>query len=56
MYACSVAQSRPALWDSWDCRLPGLLCPCKFPGKNTGEGCHFLLQHFYHLRVITLYF
>ena len=21
-----------------------LLCPWDFPGKNTGEGCHFLLQ------------
>ena len=21
-----------------------LLCPCDFPGKNTGVGCHFLLQ------------
>ena len=36
-----------------------LLCPRDFPGKNTGEGCHFLLQgifltqgsnpHFLHL-------
>ena len=26
-----------------------LLCPWDFPGKNTGVGCHFLLQHnFYH--------
>ena len=22
----------------------GLLCPEDFPGKNTGVGCHFLLQ------------
>ena len=21
-----------------------LLCPCNFPGKNTGVGCHFLLK------------
>jgi len=21
-----------------------LLCPWNFPGKNTGVGCHFLLQ------------
>ena len=21
-----------------------LFCPCDFPGKNTGVGCHFLLQ------------
>ena len=25
----------------------GLLCPCNFPGKNTGVGCHFLLQGFF---------
>ena len=23
-----------------------LLCPLDSPGKNTGVGCHFLLQHF----------
>ena len=27
-----------------DLRPTGLLCPWKFPGKNTGVGCHFLLQ------------
>ena len=39
-----------------------LLCPWDFPGKNTGVGCHFLLQgifwtpgsilHFLHYRLI----
>ena len=31
---------------SWPHRLwpARLLCPCKFPDKNTGVGCHFLLQ------------
>ena len=24
--------------------IKGLLCPRDFPGKNTGVGCHFLLQ------------
>ena len=24
--------------------LPGSSCPWDFPGKNIGEGCHFLLQ------------
>ena len=38
----------------------GLLCPWDFPGKNTGVGCHFLLQgifptqgsnpHLFHLQ------
>ena len=42
MHACS------AVSDSWrphglqPARL--LLCPWHFPGKNTGVGCHFLLQ------------
>ena len=26
------------------CRV---LCPCAFPGKNTGVGCHFLLQRIF---------
>ena len=25
----------------------GLICPWDFPGKNTGVGCHFLLQGFF---------
>ena len=36
---CLVAKSRPPL-----CDPTGLLCPWDFPGKNTGVGCHFLLQ------------
>ena len=27
-----------------DCSPPRLLCSWDFPGKNTGMGCHFLLQ------------
>ena len=27
-----------------DCSLPGSSVPWHFPDKNTGEGCHFLLQ------------
>ena len=27
-----------------DCSPPSLLCPQNFPDKNTGVGCHFLLQ------------
>ena len=34
-----------ALCSSVDCREPGrLLCPWESPGKNTGVGCHVLLQ------------
>ena len=33
------------LCDPVDCMKPaGFLCPWDFPGKNTGAGCHFLLQ------------
>ena len=27
-----------------NCSSTRFLCPWDFPGKNTGEGCHFLLQ------------
>ena len=39
-----VTQSCPTLL--WPCRLlpARLLCPWNSPGKNTGVGCHFLLQ------------
>ena len=37
------AQSCPALCDPMDCSQPGF-SPQNFPGKNTGVGCHFLLQ------------
>ena len=36
---CSVAQSCPTL-----CDPARLICPRNFPSKNTGVGCHFLLQ------------
>ena len=44
-YACML--SRSVMSDSlqpcglWPARL---LCPWNFPGKDTGEGCHFLFQ------------
>ena len=37
-------QSCLTLCDSMDCSLPGILCPWDSPGKNTGVGCHALLQ------------
>ena len=37
--------SCPILWDPMDHSLPArLLCPWDPPGKNTGVGCHALLQ------------
>ena len=42
LFKCSVKSN--SLWPHrlWPTRL---LCPWGFPGKNTGVGCHFLLQH-----------
>ena len=40
---CSVAQSCPTC-DIMDSRPPGSSVRGDFPGKNTGVGCHFLLQ------------
>ena len=38
-------QSCLTLCDPMDCNLPGSsLCPWDSPGKNTGAGCHALLQ------------
>ena len=31
-----------------------LLCPWDFPGKNTGVGCHFLLQGIFPARGLSL--
>ena len=44
LHACSVAQSCPTLCDPMDYRSPSSFCPWDYPGKNTGVGCHFLLQ------------
>ena len=41
--AAKLLQSCPTLCDSIDGSLPGS-CPWDSPGKNTGVGCHFLLQ------------
>ena len=38
-----VVQSSLTLCDPMDCSPP-VLCPWDSPGKNTGVGCHFLLQ------------
>ena len=42
---CLVAESCPTLLQPMACRLPGSSSHgVSFPGKNTGVGCHFLLQ------------
>ena len=39
-----VTQSCPTLYDPVDHSLPGSSAHEDSPGKNTGVGCHFLLQ------------
>ena len=41
---CEVTQSRQTLCDPMDCSLPGSSVHGDSPGKNTGVGCHALLQ------------
>ena len=41
---CSVAKSCLTLLQTHGLQLSKLLCPWHIPGKNTGVGCHFLLQ------------
>ena len=41
---CFVAQSCPTLCDPMDCSLSGSSVHGDSPGKNTGVGCHALLQ------------
>ena len=41
---CLVAQSCPALCDPMDCSPPVSSVHGDSPGKNTGMGCHVLLQ------------
>ena len=42
-----VIQSWPTLCEPMDCSPPGSSVHGILPGKNTGEGCHFLLQRIF---------
>ena len=42
--AAKSLQSCPTLFDPIDSSPPGSSVPGDSPGKNTGVGCHFLLQ------------
>ena len=42
VYVCAHTLSCPVISDSL--QTHGLLRPWDFPGKNSGVGCHFLLQ------------
>ena len=48
---CLVAQSCPALCEPMDCSPPGSSVHGDSPGKNTGVGCHPLLQGIFPTQV-----
>ena len=50
IYVCLVAQSCPTLCDPMDCSLPGPSVHGDSSGKNTGEGCHALLQEIFPIQ------
>ena len=47
IFLCSVAKSFLTLCDPMDCRSPGSSVHGTLLGKNTGVGCHFLLQEIF---------
>ena len=49
-----AAQSCPILCDPMDYSLPGSSIHGIFPGKNTGVGCHFLLQEIFPTQGLNL--
>ena len=52
---CSVNKSYPTLLQPHGLYPARLLCPWDFPGKNTGVGCHFLLQGIFLAQELTLH-
>ena len=44
---CLAAQSCPTLCNAMDCSTPGSSVHGDSPGKNTGVGCHILLQEIF---------
>ena len=48
-----VAQLCPSLCNPMDCSLPGFFVHGDYPGKNTGVGCHALLQGIFPTQVLN---
>ena len=51
---CLVTQSCPTLCDPMDCSPPGFSTHEDSPGKNTGVGCHSLLQGIFPTQGLNL--
>ena len=52
-YCCFMFKLCPTILQLHGIQPARLLCPWDFPEKNTGVGCHFLLQ--YTIDVHTMY-
>ena len=52
---CSITQSHASLCDPVDCSLPGSSVHGDSPGRNTGVGCHFLLQRIFSTQGLNLH-
>ena len=50
---CLVVESCPTLCDPMDCSPPGSSVHGDSPGKNTGVGCHALLQGIFPTQELT---
>ena len=58
---CVCVRVLSQVWHVWLFALYGpqfarLLCPRDFPGKNTGAGCHFLLQRIFMTQASNSHF
>ena len=54
LYVCVHAQLCPTFCNPMPAML---LCPWDFPGKNTGVGCHFLIQGILReIQIKTVYY
>ena len=51
LFRCSVVSNSSLPHQPYPNRL---LCPWEFPGKNTGVGCHFLLQRIFPTHGLNL--
>ena len=52
IFVLCCALSHPTLCNPMDCSPPGSSVQGIFPGKNSGVGCHFLLQGIFHTQGI----
>ena len=54
VWVSEVAHLCLTLWDPMDCSLTRFLRPWDFPGKDTGVGCHFLIQEIFPTQGLNL--